>query len=245
VGNSAVPSNYSVNRTLTRCMGSRQLPQAFGFSMTAKRTIRIFCGNCEGYKNHKVVAKREVRSHDDEPYHWGEDHYFCQCAGCDTYCYAVAEYTEDDFNNYTGEMDYRWKTYPYSKNSRKPLADVDNFPQKVKLIDQETIGALNAQLPVLTAIGLRAIIEAICVEQEVAGRTLEKKIGSLANSGILSTAQAKILHGHRFLGNIAVHEIVSANPRELIAALEIAETMLKTIYVLPSLSAQIKTGRKP
>jgi len=213
--------------------------------MAAKRTIRVFCGNCEGFKNHKVIAKREVRSHEDDPYHWGEDHYFCQCAGCDTYCYAVAEYTEDDFDNYTGEMDYRWKTYPFSKNSRKPLDDVDDFPQKVKLIYQETIGALNAQLPVLTAIGLRAIIEAICVEQGVAGRNLEKKIDGLATSGVLSTAQAKILHGHRFLGNIAVHEVVSANPRELIAALEIAEAMLKTIYVLPSLSAQIKTGRKP
>jgi hypothetical protein len=213
--------------------------------MTDPSTIRVFCGSCGGDKNHHVIAKREVRSHEDEPYQWGEDHYFCQCAGCDTYCYAVAEYTEDDYDNYTGEMLCRWKTYPLSKNARKPIDDVDELPQKVKLIYQETIGALNAQLPVLTAIGLRAIIEAICIDQSVTGRSLEKKIDGLASTGILSAAQAKILHGHRFLGNIAAHDIVSANPRELIAALEIAEAMLKTIYVLPGLSAQIKTGRKP
>lgn len=213
--------------------------------MTASSTIRVYCGSCGGEKNHRVIAKREVRSDDEAPYHWGEDHYFCQCAGCDAYCYAVAEYTEDDYDNYTGEMLYRWKTYPFSKNARKPIDDLDDFPQKVKLIYQETVGALSAQLPVLTAIGLRAIIEAICVDQGVTGGNLENKIDGLASSGVLSFAQAKILHSHRFLGNIAAHDIVSANPRELIAALEIAEAMLKTIYVLPSLSAQIKTGRQP
>lgn len=213
--------------------------------MAAKRSVKVFCGECEGYKNHHVITKREVRGHHDEAYHWGEDHYFCQCAGCDTYCYAIAEFTEDDFNNYTGEMDYRWKTYPLSKNARKPIDDLNDLPAKVRLIYQETIGALNAQLPVLTAVGLRSLIEAICVEEGVTGKDLEKRIDALASSGVLSVGQATILHGHRFLGNVAAHEIVSANPRELIAALEIAEAMLKTIYVLPRLSAQIKTGRKP
>ena len=66
-----------------------------------------------------------------------------------------------------------------------------------------------------------------------------------AASGVLSAAQAAILHGHRFLGNIAAHEVVSPKLRELVAALEIAETVLRTIYVLPELSKQITTGKKP
>lgn len=170
--------------------------------MVHKGTVRVFCGNCGGHKNHKVIAKREVRSDQDDPYHWGENHIFCQCAGCDTYCYAVAEYTEDDYNSYTGEMVYRWKTYPFSKNARKTIDDLDNLPGKVKLVYQETVGALNAQLPVLTAIGLRSVIEAICVEEGIPGRNLEKRIDGLASKGVLSAAQAKILHSHRFLGNI-------------------------------------------
>jgi hypothetical protein len=103
---------------------------------------------------------------------------------------------------------------------------------------------MNAQLPVLAAIGLRALIEAICRERNIADGNLEKLIDGLATSGVLSTAQASILHGHRFLGNIAAHEVVSPKPRELVAALEIAETVLRTIYVLPELSKQITTGKK-
>ena len=74
---------------------------------------------------------------------------------------------------------------------------------------------------------------------------MEQLIDGLASGGVLSSAQAAILHSHRFMGNVAAHEIESANPPEIIAAMEIAEAMLRTIYVLPKLSKRIKTGKKP
>nr|MBF0681735.1 DUF4145 domain-containing protein [Pseudomonas sp.] len=210
-----------------------------------KEKIRVYCGECKRYTNHTVLSLREVKAHPNEGYHWGETHYFCQCAGCDSYCYAIAEWSEDDWNPHTGDMDYRWKTYPRSKGERHPIDDVHELPSKVRVIYQEILGAVNAQLPVLTAIGLRALIEAICKDQCVNAGNLEKLIDGLASNGVLSQAQAKILHSHRFLGNVAAHEIESAKPKELVAALEIAEAMLRAIYVLPGLSDQIKTGKKP
>lgn len=207
--------------------------------------IRVHCGECKRHTNHAVLAQREVKSHPDEEYHWGETHYFCQCAGCDSYCYAVAEWSEGDWNPHTGEMDYRWKTYPRSRGERLPIDDVHELPNKVRVMYLEILGAVNAQLPVLTAIGLRALIEAICKDRGVQAGNLERLIDGLATNGVLSQAQAAILHSHRFLGNVAAHEIESARPRELVAALEIAEAMLRTIYILPGLSNQIKTGKKP
>ncbi|SEG07428.1 DUF4145 domain-containing protein [Nitrosomonas ureae] len=208
-----------------------------------KEKIQVHCGECKRHTNHTVLTQREVNAHPEDDFHWGEIHYFCQCAGCNCYCYAIAEFSEDDWNSYTREMDYRWKTYPRSKGERLPIDDVYELPNKVRVIYQEILGAVNAQLPVLTAIGLRALIEAICKEQIVIATNLEKRIDGLATNGVLSQAQAKILHGHRFLGNVAAHEIESAKPKELIAALEIAEAMLKTIYILPGLSNQIRTGK--
>jgi len=46
--------------------------------------------------------------------------------------------------------------------------------------------------------------------------------------GLLSAKQAEFLHNHRFMGNEAAHEIVAPN-RRLVAAIDIAETLLKTI----------------
>ena len=42
------------------------------------------------------------------------------------------------------------------------------------------------------------------------------------------------------MGNEAAHEIVAPKAQDLIAALDIAETLLKTIYVLPNVAASIK-----
>lgn len=91
--------------------------------------------------------------------------------------------------------------------------------------------------PILAAIGIRAIIESVCKDLNTGKRNLEKNIDSLADLGHLSKTQADMLHNHRFMGNVAAHEIQPPKPANLIAALEIAETLLKTIYVLPKVAA--------
>jgi hypothetical protein len=63
--------------------------------------------------------------------------------------------------------------------------------------------------------------------------------------GKASGRQAGILDTRRFPGNATTHEVASAIPRELVAALEIAENILRTIYVLRKLSKQVTIGRKP
>lgn len=207
--------------------------------------MKIFCHQCGKHTNHQVIAEEKTGASKDEDYRWGETHYFARCAGCDAFTYAVESWSEDDWNPQTGEIDSTWKTYPRGATERQPIDDENDLPMKVRLIYKEVIGSMNAQLPVLSGVGLRALIESICRDREIAGGNLEKLIDGLATNGILSKAQADILHTHRFLGNVAAHEIISAQPRELVAALEIAENILRTIYVLPKLSKQVKTGRKP
>jgi hypothetical protein len=206
--------------------------------------MKLFCHECGRRTNQNVIAEKSVGFNPDYEDPWGETHYFVQCAGCDAFSYAISSRTEWDWNPHTGETDLTWKTYPRSAIERQTMSNVDELPKKIRMIYSELIGSMNAQLSVLTAIGMRALIEAICRDQGLKEQNLEKMIDGLATQGVLSSAQAQILHSHRFLGNIAAHEIVSAKPRELVAALEIAETVIRTIYILPGLSKHITTGRK-
>jgi hypothetical protein len=205
--------------------------------------MKIFCHQCGKHTNHNVLAEEKVRSNTPDDYDWGKNHYFARCAGCDAFTYAIEEWCEHDWDPNTGEIDSTWKTYPRGATERKPMDDEHELPAKVQLIYNEIIGSMNAQLPVLSGIGLRALIESICKDQKIDGSNLKELIDGLATKGVLSKAQADILHTHRFLGNAAAHEITSANPRELVAALAIAENILRTIYVLPELSKQVTTGR--
>ena len=119
------------------------------------------------------------------------------------------------------------------------------FPIKTKRVYLETLEALNGQIPLLAAIGLRALIESICLEQKTKSKNLAGGIDELASMGLLSAKQAEFLHNHRFMGNEAAHEIVAPNPEHLVAAIDIAETLLKTIYILPAMAEQLKLKKDP
>lgn len=207
--------------------------------------MKIFCHECGKLTNHREIAKEKRSSGPEDEYSWGQTHYFAVCAGCDAISYAIETWEENDWDPETGDVQSAWQTYPRSEAQRQRMNDVFSLPPKVRQIYEEVIGAMNAQLPVLAGMGLRALIESICKDKNIAGGNLEELIGGLATGGILSTTQADILHAHRFLGNAAAHEITPAKPRELVAALEIAESVLRTIYILPGLSNEVKTGRKP
>ena len=211
--------------------------------MAARKQVKIYCGKCRNNTNHKILAELNFTSDPEDDYPYGIDHYFGQCAGCDSICYGIASWSQDDWDPISGEVLYHWQTYPRSKGERSPIDDFESLPQKIRVIYQEVVDAINAQLNILAAIGLRAVIEAICVDREVKGKNLEQLIDGLAKNGDLSQNQADILHGHRFMGNAAAHEIQAANPVELVAALEISETVLRTIYIIPELSKKIRTGR--
>ena len=119
----------------------------------------------------------------------------------------------------------------------------DTFPGKKKRIYIETLKALNSQTPILAAIGLRALIELICLEQKTRATNLVKRIDELAEFRLLSAKQVEFLHNHRFMDNEAVHEIIAPKPEHLVAANDIAETLLKTIYLLPWVAEQKKPRR--
>jgi hypothetical protein len=206
--------------------------------------MKLYCYKCKGAKNVNVLCKDSIGSDNDEGYQWSETYHLVKCQGCDGIFLAVSSWTEDSVDYSTGESEVAWKFYPQGATHREEVDYDFELPPKINRIYKENISALNAQLPILAGIGIRALIEAICKDKKIVGRSLEKLINGLATDGILAKSQADILHSHRFMGNEAAHEVTPPKPKELIAALDIAETILKTIYLLPKLSAEIQTGRK-
>ena len=211
--------------------------------MPTSTKIRVYCGSCQRDTNHVILCRKDFGSRPDDEYCWSQSHYFCQCAGCDKICYAVNTTTEDDYFGGDESQDSAWKTYPSSKGERQSIERTYTLPNKVRVLYEEVVAATNADLSILAAVGLRSLIEAICKDRGVTGGNLSELIDGLSVNGILSTNQAAILHSHRFLGNVAAHEVQRARREEILAALEIAESMVKTIYILSKLSDEIRTGK--
>ncbi|MBY5938107.1 DUF4145 domain-containing protein [Marinobacter nauticus] len=123
--------------------------------------------------------------------------------------------------------------FPNSEESRIALSDDHLLPENLYRIYSETLGALNSGSPVLTGIGIRAIIETVCQDQRASGRNLNDQINDLVNQGVLTTEGADILHKLRVLGNAAAHEVKPHSSAQLGLAFDVVEHLLQGVYILP------------
>ncbi len=204
------------------------------------KPMKSFCPKCKRNTNHEVLAEKElsgVAGYDEIT--WWEAYQIIQCKGCDEVSFRIEASNTEDYDPNTGDLEKHVSIFPDATNEREPMANFKLLPQSVRTIYLEVLKTLGQGAPLLAAIGLRVLIEAICIEQGMTSKNLEKKIDELAHNGFLSTKEAEFLHRHRFMGNIAAHEISAPEPRALVAAVDIAETILKSIYILPELAEEM------
>ncbi len=99
-------------------------------------------------------------------------------------------------------------------------------------------------LPVLTGIGIRAIVETVCRERSSPGRNLAEKIGGLITLNLITQTEAEILHDLRFMGNKAAHEVKAHTTEELNLAFDIVEHLLKAVYLLPEQAKRLPSASR-
>ncbi|ENB4343872.1 DUF4145 domain-containing protein [Vibrio parahaemolyticus] len=92
---------------------------------------------------------------------------------------------------------------------------------------------MNNESAVLAGIGLRALVETICKDNNAQGRSLYKQIDALVEQSVLTPSGAKILHKIRTLGNDAAHEVKPHNSKQLGLAMDVVEHVLREVYIIP------------
>lgn len=210
---------------------------------------RIFCNQCKHETNHISKynsCEYHLVSSRNNPhvvfYTWG--YQLWVCAGCESHTlerYDIAEhfdFYESDPDDIDEDVDEEIFANPdiineyFPKRVKQDLIAkyYTQLPASLKDIYREVIMAFNNELPMLCAIGIRALIEGICFDQEITGRTLEKKIEGLAS--ILPKNIVANLHNLRFMGNEAAHELSAPVQQELRLAIEICEDLLNYLYEL-------------
>ena len=212
----------------------------YHLNKTLNAELELPCQKCAGKTSHRALATVDVRGSEGDhhrSFDWSIDHQIVQCLGCKSISFRIASSNSEDYYPIS-EDEYEYevleKLYPPRIEGRKGLGvDAVYLPAKVKHIYEETLTALSVQAPILSAIGLRALIEAVCHEKEAKGGDLFKRIDSLVEQRVLTPAGATILHKIRALGNAAAHEAKPHNERQLALAMDIVEHMLKDVYILP------------
>jgi len=196
---------------------------------------KYFCRNCKGLRNHKEIHIEKTRGGDDEGYfQWIRNFSIIQCLGCETISFLdVYGDTEMVEYNDEGEPDYYFDStiYPSYLDKSDELDYQHYIPESIRLIYRETIAAFKANSYILTAGGLRAIIEAICNHLKIKKGNLADRIDLLHNKGHLTLSESKRLHSIRFLGNDALHEIEKPKKDHLYILLDIVNHLLANLFI--------------
>ena len=205
------------------------------------KDIWVDCSRCDNATKHRVMFSVDLhqRSFDIQG---RESYQIVRCHGCDTLSFRLVSSNSEDIGYIDkDEIEYieRKEVYPPRIAGRPRLKDNGLLPREVELIYRETHAALCMDLRVLAAVGIRALVEAVCAEKEAQGGNLEKKIDSLVKAGVLTDSGAQILHGLRFMGNAAAHEIKRHSLSTLSTAFDVSENLLQNVYIIPAKASRL------
>jgi hypothetical protein len=215
--------------------------------------MKSYCANCNKLTNQIVINEKPIKIYNDEDW-WEETTYqIIQCGGCDEISFR--KLFEDTYM-WAMEKEPTQELYPKRGVHSRPIKSYSGLPQKIKRIYGETMDAYNSQLHLLCGVGIRAIVEAICLEKKITegkvkmingkerkSKNLDGKIAALSIKGFLTADNAETLQELRFLGNSAVHELSPPSIAELDIAIDIIEHTIDDIYMLGYKAAILKNKR--
>ncbi|HSF22684.1 MAG TPA: DUF4145 domain-containing protein [Blastocatellia bacterium] len=203
---------------------------------TAGNKVKVACKECGADKNHVVMRSVEEAGSDDYDegysFEWRVSYQIVQCQGCDTVSFRSVSTNSEDFDPGDGYVETE-QLYPNRVEGRSVLNGINLLPPPLQRIYQETIGALNGNQPVLSGIGIRAIVETVVKQRKASGRDLLERIDHLVQLRMLTQDGAAILHKLRGLGNRAAHEVKAHTTEELALAMDVIEHLLQAVYILP------------
>lgn len=211
------------------------------------QTLKSHCNSCRQETNHGVLFEHVVIKEQPEIDHIFKDKYMViQCLGCDSVSYL----TEDKYTSAPQLPEDDWivsvRNYPASVYD-EPDFDIlshekyDLFPDTICELYMEIESAFKSDSLILAALGLRTLVEAICIEQGMEEYLLSDKIKSMASRGLISGNEVPILDKLRELGNASAHEIKRFPSDQLGYALEIVNHVLISVYILPKINKKLKT----
>ncbi len=192
-------------------------------------TATIFCNECGKVTTHRCHGAHSSYRGDYEFY--GYRLYICdECeAGALEEFYTTPEICDERGGNWNKEdLVGEYAYFPERLQFIRQPREFPRIPQKLNGIYHEIIIAFNAHLPILCAIGIRALIEGICIDNQITDWGLKDKIPKLDD--LVDQEIVDGLNTIKGLGDAAAHRLDEAFKEEAELAIEFCEELLAHLY---------------
>ena len=222
---------------LESMIASRAQDTLVDIQYSPDKVVLVPCATCRIKTNHTVVLSVDVRQevYGGEIMGW-TSFQTVRCLGCESFSFRRTHANTEDFSFDDGDkiLNETVEVYPPRAVGRQKLDGSGLLPSRIRDIYDETYKAVCSELPILSAVGIRALVEAVCREENAQGRTLETQIDDLVNKRVLGRSGADVLHKLRIMGNKSVHEMKRHDIRTLGTAFDVVENLLREVYIFPT-----------
>lgn len=216
---------------------------------------KIYCNACKQDTNHILKGWHERNyvetdiDHDGDEYPVLRENWLYQfwvCLGCDT-ATMIEQYHCPDmplWHDKHGPIENRDTTYHpqriyLNKRTEKTFLHI---PSRLRKIYKEIIAAYQQEMNLLCAVGLRALLEGICISEgindEIAynllpGKDPQKKPGKLNTLKDKCNIPQDIIDSlckMAVFGNDATHKLDATSQHDISLAIDLIEALLTTLY---------------
>jgi hypothetical protein len=149
--------------------------------------LDVACQKCDRRTKHFILKSCDRTGSDDFKggfsIDWSQSFQIIQCQGCETLSFRMELWDSETSVAVTEDGDTEMcpteQLFAHRVAGQAPIEDIHLLPDTVQRIYEESVASLNGRQPVLTGIGIRALIETICKEKGAAGGDLFSKINDL------------------------------------------------------------------
>jgi hypothetical protein len=202
--------------------------------------VKIYCNSCGRETNHDVKSTHE-QSYEEIydncgqkflSYYENTQYGFLVCRGCDT---ATLEEQWTCSGMYENEEQvYAYDYHPKRKNlGGRQAKRFHHVDKKLDDTYKEIITAFQQGLAIVTAMGVRALLEGVCVLEGIddqVTRSLAKKIEKLKEVSNMPNGIIDGLNSLKFIGDDAAHRLSVADKDTLSLSIDLLESLLNHMY---------------
>lgn len=213
-----------------------KLEQNFNFKNLYESFL---CIQCKTNIRHEVLVDISYSKDEADILTLYYNHKILCCINCDSITYKNKTVNSEDVYQIGEEYD---GTPIYEDNAQiqlYPIRDEETafskefekiLPIEIYSTYEEVIIALNNKMPLLTALGLRTLLEQI-IKYFGESDDLGVILNQFEKDGFISTKQRELLDNIRYLGNDAAHRADSKSRKDLILHLKVLENLIHQLFV--------------
>lgn len=203
--------------------------------------VKIYCNTCKGETNHDVKSTHDQSYHEEFEdhgqrflgYYEQTEFRFLICRGCDS-ATLQEKWTCSGMHDHNGDDIYSYNYHPKRKNlGEREAKKFHHVDKKLNDSYKEIITAFQQGLGIVTAMGVRALLEGICVIEGIDDSVawgLAKKIEKLKDAPNIPDSIIDGLNGLKFIGDDAAHRLNATDKHTLSLSIDLLESLLTHLY---------------